>query len=347
MGTQANSELLNIIKIFAGKNSNSDVFILNSNFEFIFYNQNSKDFFTQFNIEININQEVPSELLQLINIEKDDLKTNIKPQKTYKNEILLYDKDLIFTIEIDKIKDKDSILYAFHIKEFTNLGKNIFVKDALFKLNDILSKITNINYSYPQIYKIINEIYELDEFYITTYNTKTQKIYFQFIRGQKLHKNLVPDNEFNNSLLNHIQKNGTSLCLNESEIKDFKTKNNLHSLIDNTYSWMGATTKLSKDKSMALVALNHTKKHTYKQTDFELFKDITQRIGITYSNKQNEIHLVQKQEKNNFILKIAQIFSWEYRLDEKNFVIFNHSYTIPEIKYKKKLFFSFFIQKIQ
>jgi len=344
IGTQANSELLNIINLLCNKSGNSLTFIINTNFEFIFFDQKIKDFFTKLNIQIEINKEVPSEFLQLINIEKDDLRNKIKYEESYHHKISLYDKKLILTIEINKIKDKDSILYAFYIEELSTQEKNLFVRDLRLRLTSILSNTTNINYLFPEVYKIIKEIYELDEFYITRYNTKTEKIYFQFIRGQKLARNKVSDNEFKNSLLNHIQKNGTSLYLNASEIKEFKTKNNLHSLIDNTYSWMGATTKISKDKSLALVALNHTKRYTYNQNDFELFKNITQRVGITYSNKQNEIHLVQKQEKNNFILNTAHIISWEYSKKKDSVIIHNHSDYIPKLKYERE-FFNFFIQK--
>jgi len=345
IGTQANSELLSIIKFLSGKTCNSYIFIINSNFEFIFFDKNSKDFFAKFNILIDINKEVSNDFFQLLTIEKDDLRNKIKFQETYQYKVSLYDKKLILEIKIDKIKDKNSILYAFTIEEESKQERSLLVRDTMLKLTNILSKTTSIDHLYPEVYKVINDIFEIDEFYVTTYDTKTQKINFRFIRGQKLHRNIVLDSEFKNSLLFHILKKGTSLYLNKSEIKDYQNKNNLIPLIENTFSWMGATTKISKDKRLALVALNHTKKHTLTKNDFELFKIITQNIGTTYSNKQNEIHLVQKQEKNNFILNTAHIISWEYSKSKDSFIIHNHSDYIPELNYKKNLFFSFFIQE--
>ncbi len=301
----------------------SYIFIVDANKKIILYNKFFHKFCIDFLSEdIKVNKEFPRKCSEIFQISKEI-------EAGFRGEKFNIDKE----IEIGKRKNSYNIIIfpieqngyisgiAVKISTISQGTKKAYTWHSMLELSETISRFSTLDELYPEIYKIIIDTFGVKNFYIVNYSKVSQEYRFLFFRDESVHESCVPVNFLKKSLIARAIKKFSPILINKEEIEKFYKENKILLVGEAAQSWMGIPFIINRENIGAIVIQSYSAHFIFDHEDFNLLQIMSQHIGMAIGNKISQLHLLQNHEKNDYKLKVAQIFQWEYLAAEKKIII--------------------------
>ncbi|MCF6246294.1 MAG: GAF domain-containing protein [Desulfobacula sp.] len=164
-------------------------------------------------------------------------------------------------------------------------GKTI---EVLFKISDAVSKTRNLNELYKVIHESLDEILNVDNFYIALHHKENDSITFPY------HVDAVDENAeeiFNfsrqPSITGKVIYNRKPMIFYEQDIKDLASEFGEKVIGTVSKIWLGAPLIVNNKTKGAIVIQSYTSATAYQKEDLDLLNSVSQHIALAIERKES------------------------------------------------------------
>lgn len=186
-----------------------------------------------------------------------------------------------------------------------NPGKTI---EVLFRISEAVSKTRNLDELYKVIHQSLDEILNVDNFYIALHNEEKDSITFPYHVDEK---DEDPEEILNfsktPSSTGFVIKNRKPMIFYKKDI--LRLADQLRERAIGTVSkiWLGAPLIINDKVKGAIVIQSYTSATAYEKEDLDLLNSVSQHIALAIERKESEEALTRQRKVFEMILETSPI----------------------------------------
>jgi len=187
------------------------------------------------------------------------------------------------------------------LKKKRDPGRTI---EVLFKISEAVSSTHNLDELYKVIHRSLDEILNVDNFYIALYNEKKDSLSFPYHVDEKLDnpKEIIGFSKIPSSA-GMVLQNRRPMIFYEGDI--LKLSYGLEDKVCGTVSkiWLGVPLVINDRVKGIIVIQNYTSTSAYEKEDLSLLNSVSRHIALAIERKESEEKLTKQRRMLEKILK--------------------------------------------
>ncbi|MCC7431787.1 PAS domain S-box protein, partial [bacterium] len=175
------------------------------------------------------------------------------------------------------------------INDLTERKQEEKLRLALYRIAEETNALENLQDFYAGIHKIINELIETKNFYISLYDENTQMVSFPYFVDEK---DTQPEPKILGSGLTElVLKTGKHILVTEEEFEKMQQIGEIELVGSPTISWLGVPLKIGEKIFGLLVVQSYSRDRVFNDKDKEILIFVSQHIASAIEHKKSEEEL--------------------------------------------------------
>jgi PAS domain S-box-containing protein len=184
-------------------------------------------------------------------------------------------------------------------------GKTI---EVLFKISEAVSNTRNLGELYKVIHQSLDEILNVDNFYIALHNETKDSIVFPYYVDEKdADMDEVVNFSKKSSFTGMVIKNQKPMIFYKEEIEKLAQQLQDNSIGTASKVWLGAPLIINSKVKGAIVIQSYESANAYEKNDLELLNSVSQHIALAIERKESEEELSEQQQVLEKILESSPV----------------------------------------
>jgi PAS domain S-box-containing protein len=183
-------------------------------------------------------------------------------------------------------------------------GKTI---EVLFKISEAVSNTRNLGELYKVIHQSLDEILNVDNFYIALYHEKKDSITFPYYVDEKDYPADVIKFSQKSSLTGMVIKNQKPMIFYQDDNVRIATQFQRNTIGTISKVWLGAPLIINSKVKGAIAIQSYESASAYEKNDLELLNSVSQHIALAIERKESEEALTKQQQVLEKILESSPV----------------------------------------
>ena len=165
------------------------------------------------------------------------------------------------------------------------------LKQALYKISEIVNNGDNLDVFYKQIYDVICKLIPAKSFYIALLNDQKGGFTYPFYTGETTRniKDELEQKLIGKTLCNYVLEKGDVGLITKKELDELKNNGVIITVDEQFHEWLGAPLKTSKGKTIGILSVFTTDTTiNYTENDKSILSFVSSLIAMTIERKKAE-----------------------------------------------------------
>lgn len=243
----------------------------------------------------------------------------------------------VFFISINLFSIYKQVLRSLN-KELQERKHSENINKTLFAISSSVNTTLNLKNLYKQIHNLLNEILDVNNFFIAIVSEKDHTLYFPYY-VDTVDEDFSPITNFDpkKSLTGLVVSKRTPMLLNQDKLKALSRGNGIWGPVP--LVWMGVPLMI-KDEVIGVIAVqSYTQPELYNEQDLKVLLSISDQVAIAIDRKRTEEELKESEKKYRHIFNQAPVGMYEIDFAKNQFMDVNDTF-LKQTGYTREEIFS-------
>ena len=222
---------------------------------------------------------------------------------TAKNEIL-WVEIISESVYEEHQGEKKLVEIQTFVEDVTKIKRSRETNSVLFAISNAVNTTKNLDDLYKQIHGLLENIIDVDNFFIAIVNAKERTLYFPYhVDSVDDDFSTITDFDPKDSLTGFVVSKGMPLLIKQEKLRNLADRNGVWGPVP--LIWMGVPL-IVRDEIIGVVAVqSYTDPEKYTEQDLDILTSISAQIAVAIDRKRTEEELRKSEEKFRISFKTS------------------------------------------